>query len=205
MGPAGPQPVASHGERDAPAAVGDDGRRGAFGAAAPWARRHLRPRLRESIGALIDDVRHRGDAAVCDALRTFDGIDLAAGSTPGQRGRAGSRRGQRRGRRGDRRRDRPSRPVQPRPDGARRQLADRERTGLDRRGARSRRSARSACSPRPARPAIRASPTSSPCRPSSPASRRSRSSSRRSPAAPVRSTLPCSWCVASWASTTCSA
>src|SRR5918994_715579 len=35
------------------------------------------PRLRESIGSLIDDVRRRGDVAVCDALRTFDGIDLA--------------------------------------------------------------------------------------------------------------------------------
>src|SRR5215203_3458226 len=34
------------------------------------------PELRESIGSLIDDVRQRGDAAVCDALRTFDGIDL---------------------------------------------------------------------------------------------------------------------------------
>ncbi|MET0908054.1 MAG: histidinol dehydrogenase, partial [Ilumatobacteraceae bacterium] len=34
------------------------------------------PGLRDSIGALIDDVRVRGDAAVCDALRTFDGIDL---------------------------------------------------------------------------------------------------------------------------------
>ncbi|MET0577884.1 MAG: histidinol dehydrogenase, partial [Ilumatobacteraceae bacterium] len=35
------------------------------------------PALRVSIGALIDDVRDRGDAAVCDALRTYDGIDLA--------------------------------------------------------------------------------------------------------------------------------
>ncbi len=34
------------------------------------------PQLRASIGALIDDVRERGDAAVCDALRTFDGIDV---------------------------------------------------------------------------------------------------------------------------------
>ncbi len=32
--------------------------------------------LRDSIGELIDDVRRRGDIAVCDALRTFDGIDL---------------------------------------------------------------------------------------------------------------------------------
>ena len=35
------------------------------------------PDLRASIGTLIDDVRDRGDDAVCDALRTFDGIDLA--------------------------------------------------------------------------------------------------------------------------------
>ena len=35
------------------------------------------PALRASIGTLIDDVRERGDAAVCDATRTFDGIDLA--------------------------------------------------------------------------------------------------------------------------------
>ncbi len=35
------------------------------------------PDLRMSIGALIDDVRDRGDDAVCDALRKFDGIDLA--------------------------------------------------------------------------------------------------------------------------------
>ncbi len=34
------------------------------------------PELRRSIGALIEDVRQRGDAAVCDALATFDGIDL---------------------------------------------------------------------------------------------------------------------------------
>jgi len=33
--------------------------------------------LRRSIGELIDDVRHRGDAAVCDALGRFDGIDVS--------------------------------------------------------------------------------------------------------------------------------
>ena len=38
------------------------------------------PQLRDSIGALIDDVRRRGDAAVCDALAKFDDITL----TPGQ-------------------------------------------------------------------------------------------------------------------------
>lgn len=34
------------------------------------------PALRESIAALIEDVRVRGDAAVCDALARFDGITL---------------------------------------------------------------------------------------------------------------------------------
>ena len=34
------------------------------------------PGLRASIGELIDDVRTRGDAAVCDALARFDGIDI---------------------------------------------------------------------------------------------------------------------------------
>ena len=36
--------------------------------------------LRTSIGALIEDVRMRGDQAVCDALQKFDGITL----TPSQ-------------------------------------------------------------------------------------------------------------------------
>jgi histidinol dehydrogenase len=35
------------------------------------------PSLRESITELIDDVRTRGDAAVCDALARFDGVTLA--------------------------------------------------------------------------------------------------------------------------------
>jgi histidinol dehydrogenase len=34
------------------------------------------PALRASIGELIEDVRTRGDAAVCDALARFDGITL---------------------------------------------------------------------------------------------------------------------------------
>ena len=34
------------------------------------------PQLRDSIGALIEDVRQRGDDAVCDALAEFDGIAL---------------------------------------------------------------------------------------------------------------------------------
>src|SRR4051812_27228579 len=35
------------------------------------------PALRSSIVELIDDVRARGDAAVCDALMRFDGIDVS--------------------------------------------------------------------------------------------------------------------------------
>lgn len=35
------------------------------------------PALRASIGALIEDVRQRGDQAVCDALATFDGITVS--------------------------------------------------------------------------------------------------------------------------------
>jgi histidinol dehydrogenase len=34
------------------------------------------PELRSSIGRIIDDVRTRGDAAVCDALARFDGVKL---------------------------------------------------------------------------------------------------------------------------------
>ena len=34
------------------------------------------PGLRASIGALIDDVRARGDVAVCDALAQFDHVEL---------------------------------------------------------------------------------------------------------------------------------
>jgi histidinol dehydrogenase len=34
------------------------------------------PELRASIGELIDDVRERGDVAVCDALARFDGIEI---------------------------------------------------------------------------------------------------------------------------------
>ena len=34
------------------------------------------PALRSSIVELIDDVRSRGDDAVCDALRRFDGVDI---------------------------------------------------------------------------------------------------------------------------------
>ncbi len=34
------------------------------------------PGLRASIGELIEDVRARGDAAICDALAIFDRIDV---------------------------------------------------------------------------------------------------------------------------------
>ena len=34
------------------------------------------PALRASIGTLIEDVRLRGDDAVCDALARFDGISI---------------------------------------------------------------------------------------------------------------------------------
>ena len=34
------------------------------------------PDLRSSIVGLIDDVRERGDTAVCDALARFDGIRI---------------------------------------------------------------------------------------------------------------------------------
>ncbi len=37
------------------------------------------PELRSSIGRLIDDVRTRGDAAVCDALDRFDGVTVKPG------------------------------------------------------------------------------------------------------------------------------
>lgn len=38
--------------------------------------RMLPPGLREQIGALVLDVRDRGDAAVCDALARFDGVEI---------------------------------------------------------------------------------------------------------------------------------
>jgi histidinol dehydrogenase len=37
------------------------------------------PALRNGIGALIEDVRTRGDAAVCDALARFDGVTVSPG------------------------------------------------------------------------------------------------------------------------------
>ena len=37
------------------------------------------PELRASIGRLIDDVRTRGDVAVCDALARYDGVTVAPG------------------------------------------------------------------------------------------------------------------------------
>ncbi len=35
------------------------------------------PELQQSIAALVADVRARGDAAVCDALARYDGIEVA--------------------------------------------------------------------------------------------------------------------------------
>ena len=37
------------------------------------------PELRRSIGELIEDVRNRGDVAVCDALGRFDGVEMSPG------------------------------------------------------------------------------------------------------------------------------
>ena len=39
--------------------------------------RSVSPQLRDQISALVADVRERGDAAVCDALRTFDRVDVS--------------------------------------------------------------------------------------------------------------------------------
>lgn len=39
----------------------------------------ISPHLRDQIAALIEDVRTRGDVAVCEALRTFDGVEVAPG------------------------------------------------------------------------------------------------------------------------------
>jgi histidinol dehydrogenase len=40
------------------------------------------PGLRASIEHLVDDVRNRGDAAICDALARFDGIELTPAELP---------------------------------------------------------------------------------------------------------------------------
>ena len=70
------------------------------------------PQLRTSIGRLIDDVRTRGDAAVCDALARFDGVTIAPRRlrVTSRRDRGGDRHPG--GRRGDRRRHRPHPGVQ---------------------------------------------------------------------------------------------
>ncbi|MFZ9385070.1 MAG: histidinol dehydrogenase [Ilumatobacteraceae bacterium] len=39
--------------------------------------RSVSPQLREQISDLVADVRERGDVAVCDALRTFDRVDVS--------------------------------------------------------------------------------------------------------------------------------
>ena len=67
-------------------------------AVAPFAvrarsRRHLRTTgCRASIGELLLDVRERGDAAVCDALARFDGIDIEPHQAPRERRRTRRRR-----------------------------------------------------------------------------------------------------------------
>ncbi|MFZ1489722.1 MAG: histidinol dehydrogenase [Ilumatobacteraceae bacterium] len=38
--------------------------------------RSISPELRHQVGELIEDVRERGDLAVCDALARFDGVDV---------------------------------------------------------------------------------------------------------------------------------
>jgi histidinol dehydrogenase len=59
--------------------MGDDARRALF---ARGLSDIFDGRLRDSIGALIDDVHTRGDAAVCDALARFDGIELTPDQLP---------------------------------------------------------------------------------------------------------------------------
>ncbi|GMV06923.1 MAG: histidinol dehydrogenase [Gemmatimonadota bacterium] len=58
---------------------------------APEARRHLlerapadEPRVAEQVAALMDDVRRRGDAALLDMARRFDGVTLPALEVPRQ-------------------------------------------------------------------------------------------------------------------------
>ncbi len=162
------------------------------------------PELRASIGTLIDDVRDRGDDAVCDALRKFDGIDLAPEQLRVTPTRSPTRSSATRSMP-------PSTMRSPTSDDSTKPRWSAAATGRSRANRaspwarRSRRSARSGCSRRRARRAIRASPTSSPCRPWSPVSRRSRSSCHRSPGVTATSIPPCWWCVASWGSPTCSA
>ena len=194
--------------RDAPAAVGDDGRRGAVGAARAAASTTSSTRGCGSRSARSSTTcAQRGDAAVCDALARFDGIDLAPGSAARRRADELAAAAVER-RRSTPRSTTPSTISR----GSTEQQMERggswqiesepgltvgENGHADQLG-------------RPVHPvgqgrATRASPTSWRCRRSSPACRRSPSSSRRFRAAPARSTLRCSWCAASSASPTCSA
>lgn len=53
--------------------------------------RAVSPQLREQIAALVADVRERGDEAVCEALATFDGVEIAPSElrvSPDERARA---------------------------------------------------------------------------------------------------------------------
>ncbi len=155
------------------------------------------PALRESIAALIDDVRQRGDAAVCDALATFDGIEV----TPHQLAVSAEE--------FERAAVSPAvdaalddaiahlRCVQRGPDAPGRRIGRSTANPVSASARRSRRSPPPGSSPRRAKRATRASRTSSRSLPSSPAYRRSHSSFHRSRADPVRSTPPCSSCAAS--------
>ena len=159
------------------------------------------PALRASIVTLIEDVRARGDAAVCEALARFDGITLAPSQLRVTADEIAVGFGVTRRRRRPRRRHRPLPGVQRAAHGACRRRGASSRS-LDcasvRRSARSR---RPGCSSRRARPATRASPTSSACRRPWPGCPRSSSSCRRSRAATDPSTRPCSSSAASSAST----
>ena len=74
--PIGPIPSRGDGHGDAADALGGRWtRRRAPRCAPAGSPTSSIPTLRASIAALIEDVRDRGDAAVCDALARFDGID----------------------------------------------------------------------------------------------------------------------------------
>ena len=55
--------------------------------------RSVSPQLREQISALVADVRERGDVAVCEALATFDGVEISPSGlrvSPEERAKASS-------------------------------------------------------------------------------------------------------------------
>ena len=90
------------------------------------------PALRVAIGELIDDVRQRGDAAVCDALARHDGVEVDPDGLriTDDELDAGLRRSL--GRRRDRRRHHPSSGVQRAAARAHHRLELRVRTRVDR-------------------------------------------------------------------------